>query len=440
MFRVFAFLAILIFAGCAARSPYNRDYVSTSIAQHTGHPLITEQQTGEWHLPPGIVLADGLTQDEAVALALWHNAQFQADLTELGFARADLIEAGLLRNPMLSLLFPVGPKQLEATLTLPIEVLWQRPKRMAAAKLETQRVAENLVQHGLDLARDVRVAYADLVLAQAQNQIAEENFHLQAEIAEIAAARQRAGDISALEASTTRLETLRAQEAAVNFAAGAELLRTRLNTLLGMNPSDTSFTLSPEPEVELPQQNLPELLRAAFASRPDLRAAELAIEAAGKRLGWERAKILNLTGVLDANAAGKEGFESGPGAQIELPLFNWNNGKIARAQAQIEQAARQYLAVKHRLALEVQDAYTNYLAAQQALALCRTEWVPTASESARRARTAYTAGEVSYLFVLEIDRQLLEARLREVEAAANSHRAHARLQHSVGFYHAKHEN
>lgn len=440
MFRIFAFLPILICAGCAARSPYNREYVSQTLAQRTGHSLITTQKAGEMPAPPDVRLADGLSQDEAVALALWNNAQFQADLAELGFARADLIEAGLLRNPMLSLLFPVGPKQLEATLTLPIEILWQRPKRVAAAKLETQRVAENLVQHGLDLARDVRVAYVDLVLALAQNQIVEENSHLQTEIAEIAAARQRAGDISALEASTARLEALRAQEAAVNFAAGAELLRTRLNTLLGMNPSDTSFTLSPEPEVELSQQNLPELLRAAFASRPDLRAAELAIEAAGKRLGWERAKILNLTGVLDANAAGKEGFESGPGAQIELPLFNWNNGKIARAQAQIEQIARQYLAVKHRLALEVQEAYTNYLAAQQALALCRTEWVPTASESARRARTAYTAGEVSYLFVLEIDRQLLEARLREVKAAANSHRAHARLQHSVGFYHAKHEN
>lgn len=440
MFRIFAFLPILICVGCAARSPFNHDYVSQTLAQRTGHSLVTTQKAGEMQAPPGVLLADGLSQEEAVALALWNNAQFQADLAELGFARADLIEAGLLRNPMLSLLFPVGPKQLEATLTLPIEVLWQRPKRVAAAKLEAQRVAENLVQHGLDLAREVRVAYADLMLAGAQNQIAQENSHLRREIAEIAAARQRAGDISALEASAARLEALRAQEAAVNFAANAELLHARLITLLGMNISDTSFALSPEPETELPRQNLTELLRAAFASRPDLRAAELALEAAGKRLGWERAKILNLTGVLDANAAGKEGFESGPGAQIEIPLLNWNNGKVARAQAQIEQAARQYLVVKHRLALEVQEAYTNYLTAQQALSLCRTEWVPTASEAARRGRTAYTAGEVSYLFVLEIDHQLLEARLREVEAAANLRRAEARLQHSVGFYHAKHEN
>src|SRR5690242_6689209 len=75
-------------------------------------------------IPPGLSIEDGLTPDEAVAIALWNNADFRVQLTDLGFARADLLEAGLLRNPVLSLLFPLGPKQLEATLRFPIEVLW----------------------------------------------------------------------------------------------------------------------------------------------------------------------------------------------------------------------------------------------------------------------------------------------------------------------------
>ena len=41
-------------------------------------------------MPSGVVLEDGLTQDEAVALALWNNAAFQAILSELGIARVDL--------------------------------------------------------------------------------------------------------------------------------------------------------------------------------------------------------------------------------------------------------------------------------------------------------------------------------------------------------------
>jgi cobalt-zinc-cadmium efflux system outer membrane protein len=439
MHCISVFLIILIFAGCA-HAPYNRAYVAKSLNERTGHDLKAVSKLEDFKLPPEISRADGLTAEEGVAIALWNNAQFQADLTELGFARADLIEAGLLRNPMLSLLFPVGPKQLEATLGLPIDFLWQRPQRVAAAKLEAQRVAENLVQHGLDLARDVQIAYADLVLAQTQKQIAAENARLRQEIAAIAAARLRAGDLSELEESASRLEALRAQEACLGFAQDAEISRARFNMLLGIDVQDTSFVLIPALEMELPRRSLPELFNAAFASRPDLRAAELAIEAAGKRLGWERAKILAFNGVLDANAAGKEGFEIGPGAQIEIPLFNWNNGKVVRAKAQMEQAARQYLVVRHRLALEVQEAYTNYLAAQQALALCRSEWVPTATAAASQAQKAYAAGEVSYLFVLEINRQLLDARRREAEAAASFHRATARLQHGIGFYQMEREN
>ncbi len=437
--RLFATLFLLIFAGCAAHSPYNRDFVSKAIAERTGHTFAAAK-TATVRFPTGVALADGLNADEAVAIALWNNAQFQADLTELGFARADLIEAGLLRNPILSLLFPVGPKQFEAALNLPIEVLWQRPQRVAAAKIDAQRVAENLVQHGLDLARDVQITYADLIFARAQKQIATENARLHQEIADIAAARLRAGDLSELEESASRLEALRAQEAALGFEQQAEISRARFNTLLGIDLQDTSFALTPAPEENLPQRTLQELSQVAFASRPDLRAAELAIEAAGKRLGWEHTKILAITGVLDANGAGKEGLEIGPGAQIEIPLFNWNNGKVARAKAQMEQASRQYLVVKQRLALEVQEAHTNYFAVQQALTLCRSEWLPTATTAASQAQNAYVAGEVSYLFVLEINRQLLDAHMHEAGATANLRRAAARLQHSIGFYQAKREN
>ena len=61
---------------------------------------------GQEPLPPDVNIADGLTQEEAVAIALWNSPSFQATLADLGIARADLAEAGLLRNPILSLLFP----------------------------------------------------------------------------------------------------------------------------------------------------------------------------------------------------------------------------------------------------------------------------------------------------------------------------------------------
>ena len=82
----------------------------------------------------------------------------------------------------------------------------------------------------------------------------------------------------------------------------------------------------------------------ALASRPDVRAAELRVEAAAKKLGWERSRILALSAVLDANGSGSEGFEAGPGVEGSIPLFDRNQGGRARASADLEVASRQYVA------------------------------------------------------------------------------------------------
>ena len=87
---------------------------------------------------------------------------FQVDLAQLGLTIADLEEAGMISNPALSLLFPIGPKQMEWTLSLPLELIWQRPHRIAFAELNAGKVAQDMVQHGLRLVKDVLTSHADL--------------------------------------------------------------------------------------------------------------------------------------------------------------------------------------------------------------------------------------------------------------------------------------
>ena len=132
--KIYLAFSILIIAGCAASPPnesasYNFSYISEGIKERTDYELGQVTEPGELNLPEGVSLNDGLSQDEAVALALWNNAQFQADLAALGFARAELLEANMLSNPVFSVLFPVSPKLLETALDIPIDTLWQRPHR-----------------------------------------------------------------------------------------------------------------------------------------------------------------------------------------------------------------------------------------------------------------------------------------------------------------------
>jgi len=431
--RILVYSQILVLAGCAVHSIHDESYVSDALSDRIGHELRLAEQKEKLKLPDDVSLADGLTEDEAVAVALWNNAQFQADLVTLGFARADLIEAGLLRNPVLSLLFPLGPKQLEATLSLPIDFLWQRPKRVAAAKLNAEQVADSLVQHGLNLTRDVLVAYSELVFARERAKIVVEEATLQSEIAAIASERLRVGDISGLEETAFHLEAARTQESSIHYSRDAELAEERLIMLLGLGWEEITLHLTPASVPTGLVPLIPDLLAAAFAARPDLRAAEISIEAAGQRLGWERSKIFNLTAMLDANGEGKEGFEMGPGIQLELPILNWNQGKISRAQAELLQAARLYMAVKHRIAQEVLEAHTNYSAAREALNILRKDILPAATTAAKNAAEAYSIGQISYLELLDFKRQLLSFRLREAEAEADMRRAEASLKHSLGF-------
>lgn len=382
--------------------------------------------------PAGVSFNDGLTEDEAVALALWNNPVFNNDLSTLGFARADLREAGLLRNPVMSLLFPLGPKQFEATINFPFEVLWQRPRRVAAAKANLERVAKSLEQNALNLVRDVRLAYADVRVAQERARLAGEALNLRRQIPVIMDARLRAGDISEQEAVSARADARTAEEEAARLAREVGVVKERLRFLLGLSVEPTRVELTPtSPEPDAPAE-ADELLRAAYASRPDLRAAELSIETAAKRAKWERSKIFTLMTTLDMNGSGKRGFEAGPGLVAEIPIFNRNQGGISRAEAEVEAAARQYALTRQRIASEVNEARQQLVQARESLAEWRGRVLPALKRDTQIQEASFRDGEIPYLFVLQHRKRLDDARVREAELGDQARRARIQLDRAVG--------
>jgi outer membrane protein, heavy metal efflux system len=167
-------------------------------------------------------------------------------------------------------------------------------------------------------------------------------------------------------------------------------------------------------------------------ARPELKAAQLAIEAAGQRAKWERSRILAVSAIAKEYGRGADGFEQGPGAQIELPIFNRNKGGISRAEAEIERAAKQLIAARQRVVAEVREAYAQLTQARESSDLWRARLLPPLEDDIRVAERAYKAGDASYLFVLETTRRLTDARLREIELQAATARAFIALERSVG--------
>ena len=425
------FLACCTTVSCATADGSLETRVTESIRTTTGAAtrLDGAQTPG---LPSTVRIDDGLSRDEAVAIALWNNAAFQTSVSQLGFARADLVDAGMISNPVLSLLFPVGPKQLEATLRWPIEVLWERPKRVAAAKLSYESAASALVQSGLDLAQSARIAYTDLAFAIDRQALAADAATTLERIDTLTQSRLAAGDIAELDARAARVDAVRSAQDAQRADYDVTVARERLRLVLGLAADDPSvIKLQNTPEAGSCGSS-PDLLTRALAARPDVRAAELAVQAAGARMGWEQSRILSLTAVLDANGQGKGGFEMGPGIDVGIPIFNRNQGGRARAAAEMQRAAATYLSLQRQVALDVRES----TALLEQARLSRTTWtdriVTPLRSNLADAEKSFAAGDSSYLFVLENSRRLIDARVREREIAADEQRARARLERATG--------
>ena len=425
-----AAIALTLAPGCAMRAQVAPQDAADRLQARTGvAPRVAGAAPAE--IPAGLRLDDGLTADEAVAIALWNNAAFQVSVSELGFARADLLEAGLLTNPVLSLLFPIGPKQLEATLRWPVEALWERPRRVAMARLAADAASHRLVQAGLDLVLAVRSAHADLSLAIDRHRLATETSGLLVHIDRLTQSRLAAGDIGELDARAAQVDAARGQQDVERAVHDVDIAAARVRLLLGLSGDSPALDVSPSPIVPVCGPSA-DLLREALVARPDVRAAELGVETAAARLGWERSRILALTAVLDANGQGTEGFEAGPGLDASLPIFNRNQGGRARASAELQRASAAYAAIQQQVALELREATALFDQARESLATWRDRIVLPLEANVADANRSFTEGDTSYLFVLEHTRRLTDARIRERELAADEHRARARIERAVG--------
>lgn len=316
---------------------------------------------------------------------------------------------------------------------MPIQAFWQRPRRVAAAQLNLEMISAGLVQSGLNLVRDTRLAHAELVMAQERARLDSEAVKMLSEIADLTAKRETAGDISELEARLVRIDAINAANRVSRSQRDLELALERLRVLMGAGDEFSNLKAVadvPGPEI-LPEGS--QLVEEALSSRPDLRAAELGIEAAGERAGWERTRIFNLVAPeLSTKEVGSTGFKTGPGLSLEIPLFDRNQGGISRAEAELRQATLHYLEAAEQVKFEVRSSRIRVLQARESLDRLRRKVLPVLRETVDLAEKAYANGNISYLDLQAAKRPLLDSLLTKELAVLDLRRAQAELERAVG--------
>jgi outer membrane protein TolC len=393
--------------------------------------------------PPRFDLTDGLSPDEAVAVALFANPAVRAFRRERGVAEGEIVAAGVLPNPFLEVtwLHLENLTKSLATSGFDVGLRWSPPRpgeigaKRARAEARLAEVRAEIADEEWKLAAEARKAHAAAWATRERRRFADISLALQARVRTFLRAKRELGDASRLETNLIELEyfeTLREREAILREETR---VRQELNRVLGLPPL-TDVVLQGEDLTYRALRLHPGVLETVMLDRrPDLRAAREEYEQAQQRLRLahiQRIPWLSFGPAWQRDGSAGEGFinKLGVGVGFEIPLANLNRGELMRLDAARERLREGFAARVHAARAEVADALRVLRAQERLVRLFEEEIRPVLDENAQLTDAALELGEVNVLQfvtaqsrVLKGRRDFIEARLEYLKAVFDLERA-----------------
>lgn len=327
------------------------------------------------------MLAKPLNADEAVQIALLNNRGLRAAFHELGISEADLVQAGRLPNPgfVFARKTQSGELEIERLFTLNLAHLIAMP---LATELESRRMAQTqawVTQQMLALAADTRKAYYTALAS-------DETVRYRRQVMSAAEAAAELGRRMLQAGNWNKLQQAREQsfyaDAALNLARAGQaqtMARERLTRLMGLWGAQMQFQMAERlPDLPAQPEEMPEIEQLAMTQRLDVQAVRLGTEQLAANLGLTRTtRFINVleVGVIRnsfSDASSQRGYE----IAFELPLFDWGDARVAKAESIYRQALDRAAETAINARSEVRLAYLSYRSAYDIARHHRDEIVP----------------------------------------------------------------
>ncbi len=364
-----AVLASALLAGCASLDQEAAFQPVQSLAgDRLGVDLTwarTEAERSEIEKRVQTLLEEPLGMDQAVELALLNNRALQAGFETLGITEAERVQAGRLGNPG----FAFGrsrrgdEREIERAVHFNLARLIFLP---TISKLESKRLAETqraVAMQVLDLAARTRKAWIDAVAAVEAANYSTKVKRMSEVSGELARRMAKIGNFSKLQQA--REQSFYADAAVSDARARHQMVVTReaLTRLLGLFGEQRNFRL-PERLPDLPDEptEQPDAVQQAVAQRLDLAAARLNIERLADNIGVVRTgRFISVLEVAAfRNTSNLEPTQTGWEIDVEIPIFDWGDAKVARAEAMMRQAVNRAAQAAIDARSEVSQAYSGY--------------------------------------------------------------------------------
>lgn len=380
------------------------------------------------------LLRTPLDDAAAVRVALLNNHRARALHDRLGIARADLVQAGLLRNPTFdgdARFLLEGGTELELGLAQPFVDLFHRPLRERLAEHEFTAAKALLTDELVRLVFAVRRATVHARAATRLVDLQRDALVAAAAAHELAVALHAAGNLTDQALAMERAGETRARLDLAAAELAATEAREPLQRLLGLWGAHTEWTLAGTLDDDpLQGCDLARIESRAIARSLALATHRARLDALAQQIGLRSWQQWLPDGSFGVTALREPGGDWGLGPQLglELPLFD--SGRTARTRAEHQLQAGLHEQVQ--LAVEIRSAARTLrertaLLAEQARFL-REVHLPQRAAVLRTTVQNYNAMQIGVFDVLAQRRQQLQDQREYVTTLRDAHLARLDLQ------------
>lgn len=382
----------------------------------------------------------GLTQDNAVQLALINNPELFAYYENLEIGYADFLEAGLRENPVFKKTTRISDepdfrvnKEFE-TMTNFLDY-FLIPFRQNVEMAELQTIEAEVAAKTLELIETVQINWLEV---KATELILEQEA-LRVEIKALAAGlseqQRKAGNVSALEARTRELEFQEAIGKWTSLNAEEAAAREEMHRSLGLFGPETCFLFTGKidwkHDFNLPP--LTELERAAVENRPDVEAVRREIyalaEEAKLKDPWTYAKLL----VGESSERELDGeISTGPSIELEMPIFNDGQAQRKKYHALINQAQKKLLSKAVLACSEVREFLNTMGIYRSLLEDLEQKVLPDWKTQIAEAMTHYNVMTLGVFELFELKEHEIDAMIEHINALRHYLKAKVELLHAIG--------
>jgi cobalt-zinc-cadmium efflux system outer membrane protein len=388
-----------------------------------------------------------ITLEQAITLALANSPSIQATRTQIQQSQAQEVTANLRPNPGLSLdsqFMPIFQPNSFSSNTLSsiqqfdlgVSYLFERGRkrqnRLRAARDQTAVTASQVADAERTLTFNVAQQFIAALLANSNLQFALEDLKSFQQTVEISEQRYKAGDISKGDYLKIQLQLLQFQTDVSSARVARVQALNSLRQLLGYASVPLNYDVAGDLAYQPLKASLLDLQAEALSKRPDLRAAEQGITAAQSQIVLAKANgKQDLTAEI-AYSHASDVHSASVFFNIPLPIFNRNQGEIARTRFAATQSQLNENAAKDTVMTDVQNAFEAATTNQEVVQLYMSGYLQQAQESRDISAYAYKGGAATLLDFLDAERSYRATQLAYRQALAAYMLSLEQLRQAVG--------